>query len=101
MHYVLTQYTGSPLTKLYRSLRVHPVSNRENGIEVVVRHFASNPPLPFGSNYEEILLGCLPVYLAGSVDVVQVHADVSGSRAKYISHLLPCQPDSLPVQSHI
>ena len=52
---MLAQGAGGPLAKTHGPLRIHPVTDGNDRVQVVVLECASNASLAFRSNHQEIL----------------------------------------------
>ena len=91
----VAQHLSGPLAELSGPHRVDPVTNRDDGIEVVVVDAARHLPGALGSNYPESPDSCLPLQLAGGKNVAQVLADGAHIDVEQLSHQLLRQPDRL------
>lgn len=62
---------------------------------------SENVALPFNANCQVFLDSCLRYQLAFLVNILNVKTDILLSGLEQIGHLLLCQPNGFPFQSHI
>ncbi len=64
------------LPELYAPLRIDPVANRDDGVQIVVFQGATDLAFAFGLNYREILGSCRFLQLAVCKNILQMEANI-------------------------
>ena len=98
---MFAERAGGPLAEPDGALRIHPVTDRDDRVKVVVPNSPLDPSVPLGSNYQGFLGSCRFLQLAVNKDVPQVLPDVLRGGGKHCRHLLSGQPDGLLFQAHV
>ena len=89
----VSEHLGRPLPEVCGTDGVHPVADRDDGVEVVVVDATRDLPRPLGSNHSEIPNSCLPHKLLGVVDVGEMLIDGRRRDIEQLSHELLAEPD--------
>ena len=75
LHQILSQPLGCPAAKLRAAFRSHPVTDGQDGVEIVVLDLALHVAHALPSNYSEFPNSCLPRQLALVQKILQVLVD--------------------------
>ncbi len=81
--------------------RVQPVSDRDDGVQVVVLDLPPHLPVALGLNYQGLLGSCRLGQFPLVEDVLEVEAHFVGRCVEEFGHLLLAQPDRLPIQPDV
>lgn len=80
------QHSDGPLTELDGASRVHPETDRDDGVEVIMIHVAGDIAPAFPANHPEIPDSCLTAQFTGLIDVAQVLIDGANIHLKECGH---------------
>jgi hypothetical protein len=97
---VIAQRPGGPNPKLRAALGVYAVTDRDDGIQIVVLDSARDLASSLGLNYREFLGRCRLRQLLLGEDVLEVETNVVGCRAEQRGHLALGKPDGLGIDAH-